>query len=233
MLSYRSTTKRFGGSSVCIRDDPTQENYRYTIDCDSVTFRRRDLTTSNSRDSRDLTDSHTEEIVDKSVDSYELPEVKLFHIGTDTHQRQYVEKADIKHTPRQRRSTAQNDYQTNHRCSYDRCAIRRHPEPNGPPIQEVKDLLVILTAAQTRIPSTPPVDAPIPTVEATEQRTSRTRNTPETVQLPPLRNTRSPSIPGSSRMHTEDPPNRYKKSTISEKILPLSDGVEHTFVVDL
>ncbi|ELR03875.1 hypothetical protein GMDG_06415 [Pseudogymnoascus destructans 20631-21] len=91
-------------------------------------------------------------------------------------------------------------------------------------IQEVKDLLVILTAAQTRIPSTPPVDAPIPTVEATEQRTPRTRNTPETVQLPPLQNTRSPSIPGSSRMHTKDPPNRYKKSTISEKILPLSDG---------
>ncbi|ELR02261.1 hypothetical protein GMDG_05331 [Pseudogymnoascus destructans 20631-21] len=91
-------------------------------------------------------------------------------------------------------------------------------------IQEVKDLLVILMAAQTRIPSTPPVDAPIPTVEATEQRMPRTRNTPETVQLPPLRNTRSPSIPGSSRMHTEDPPNHYKKSTISEKILPLSDG---------
>ncbi|ELR08736.1 hypothetical protein GMDG_08656 [Pseudogymnoascus destructans 20631-21] len=95
-------------------------------------------------------------------------------------------------------------------------------------IQEVKDLLVILSASQTRIPSTPPVDAPIPTVEVTEQRTPRTRNTPETVQLPPLRNTRSPSIPGSSQMHTEDPPNRYKKSTISEKILPLSDGVEHT-----
>ncbi|ELR03746.1 hypothetical protein GMDG_06376 [Pseudogymnoascus destructans 20631-21] len=31
-------------------------------------------------------------------------------------------------------------------------------------------------------------------------------------------------------MRTEDPPNRYKKSTISEKILPLSDGVEHTFL---
>ncbi|ELR08834.1 hypothetical protein GMDG_03508 [Pseudogymnoascus destructans 20631-21] len=97
-------------------------------------------------------------------------------------------------------------------------------------IQEVKDLLVTLMAAQTRIPSTPSVDAPIPTVEATEQRTPRTRNTPETVQLPPLRNTRSPSIPRSSRMLTEDPPNRYKKSTISEKILPLSDGIEHTFL---
>ncbi|ELR05193.1 hypothetical protein GMDG_07234 [Pseudogymnoascus destructans 20631-21] len=97
-------------------------------------------------------------------------------------------------------------------------------------IQEVKDLLVILSASQTRIPSTLLVDAPIPTVEVTEQRTPRTRNTPETVQLLPLRNIRSPSIPGSSRMHTEDPPNRYKKSTISEKILPLSDGVEHTFL---
>ncbi|ELR03023.1 hypothetical protein GMDG_05874 [Pseudogymnoascus destructans 20631-21] len=31
-------------------------------------------------------------------------------------------------------------------------------------------------------------------------------------------------------MHTKDPLNRYKKSTISEKILPLSDGVEHTFL---
>ncbi|ELR08001.1 hypothetical protein GMDG_08586 [Pseudogymnoascus destructans 20631-21] len=67
-------------------------------------------------------------------------------------------------------------------------------------IQEVKDLLVILSASQTRIPSTPPVDAPIPTVEATEQRTPRTRNTPETVQLPPLRNTHSPSIPGAEEM---------------------------------
>ncbi|ELR03668.1 hypothetical protein GMDG_06311 [Pseudogymnoascus destructans 20631-21] len=33
-----------------------------------------------------------------------------------------------------------------------------------------------------------------------------------------------------SRMHTEDPPTRYKKSTISEKITPLSDGIEHTFL---
>ncbi|ELR02401.1 hypothetical protein GMDG_05459 [Pseudogymnoascus destructans 20631-21] len=31
-------------------------------------------------------------------------------------------------------------------------------------------------------------------------------------------------------MLTEDPPNRYKKSTISEKILPLSDGIVHTFL---
>ncbi|ELR10100.1 hypothetical protein GMDG_04500 [Pseudogymnoascus destructans 20631-21] len=94
-------------------------------------------------------------------------------------------------------------------------------------VQEIKDLLVTLAATQTRIPSTPPVDTPIPTVEVAERRTSPMRNTPETVQLPPLRNTRSPSIP---RMYSEDPPNRYKKSTISEKITPLSDGIEHTFM---
>ncbi|ELR05263.1 hypothetical protein GMDG_07246 [Pseudogymnoascus destructans 20631-21] len=97
-------------------------------------------------------------------------------------------------------------------------------------IQEVQDLLVTLTAAQTRIPSTPPVDTPIPTVEAAEQRRPRTRNTPETVQLPPLQDFRSPSIPSTSRMHTEDPPARYKKSTISERITPLSDRIEHTFL---
>ncbi|ELR04703.1 hypothetical protein GMDG_01561 [Pseudogymnoascus destructans 20631-21] len=43
-------------------------------------------------------------------------------------------------------------------------------------IQEVKDLLVILSASQTRIPSTPPVDAPIPTVKATDQRTPLNEN---------------------------------------------------------
>ncbi|ELR02080.1 hypothetical protein GMDG_05241 [Pseudogymnoascus destructans 20631-21] len=96
-------------------------------------------------------------------------------------------------------------------------------------IQEIKDLLVTLTAAQTRIPSTPLVDAPIPTVEAAGQRTPRTRNTPETVQLPPLQDFRSPSIPSTSRMHTEDPPARYKKSTLSERITP-RDGIEHTFL---
>ncbi|ELR08516.1 hypothetical protein GMDG_03215 [Pseudogymnoascus destructans 20631-21] len=31
-------------------------------------------------------------------------------------------------------------------------------------------------------------------------------------------------------MHTEDPPTRYKKSTISERITLLSDGIEHTFL---
>ncbi|ELR01882.1 hypothetical protein GMDG_08768 [Pseudogymnoascus destructans 20631-21] len=97
-------------------------------------------------------------------------------------------------------------------------------------IQEVKDLLVTLMAAQTRIPSTPPVDVPIPTVKATEQRTPHTRNTPETVQLPPLQDFRSPSIPSTSQMHTEDPPTHYKKSTISERITPLSNGIEHTFL---
>ncbi|ELR03394.1 hypothetical protein GMDG_08902, partial [Pseudogymnoascus destructans 20631-21] len=90
-------------------------------------------------------------------------------------------------------------------------------------MQEIKEMIANLAATQTRIPSTPQVD----TVEVEERRTSPMRNTPETVQLPPLRNTRSPSIP---RMYSEDPPNRYKKSTISEKITPLSDGIEHTFM---
>ncbi|OAF54374.1 hypothetical protein VC83_09301 [Pseudogymnoascus destructans] len=90
-------------------------------------------------------------------------------------------------------------------------------------MQEIKEMIANLAATQTRIPSTPQVD----TVEVEERRTSPIRNTPETVQLPPLRNTRSPSIP---RMYSEDPPNRYKKSTISEKITPLSDGIEHTFM---
>lgn len=90
-------------------------------------------------------------------------------------------------------------------------------------MQEIKEMIANLAATQTRIPSTPPVD----TVEVEGRRTSPMRNTPETVQLPPLRNTRSPSIP---RMYSEDPPNRYKKSTISEKITPLSDGIEHTFM---
>ncbi|ELR08000.1 hypothetical protein GMDG_08585 [Pseudogymnoascus destructans 20631-21] len=97
-------------------------------------------------------------------------------------------------------------------------------------MQEIKEMIANLAATQTRITSTPPVDTPIPTIEAAERRTSPTRNTPETVQLPPLRNTHSPSIPRLSRMHTEDPPTRYKKSTISERITPLSDGIEHTFL---
>jgi hypothetical protein len=96
-------------------------------------------------------------------------------------------------------------------------------------MQEIKEMIANLAATQTRIPSTPPVDSPIPTVEATD-RPSHMRNTPKTVQLPPLQNTRSPSIPRLSRMPTKDPPNRYKKSTISKRITPLSDGIEHTFL---
>ena len=105
-------------------------------------------------------------------------------------------------------------------------------------MQEIKEMLVALTATQTRIPSTPPTDTPIPTVEEeedhtedqTETRAHPMRNTPGTVRLPPLQNTRSPSIPRAPRMTTEDTPSRYKKSTISEKITPLSDGIEHTFL---
>ena len=33
-----------------------------------------------------------------------------------------------------------------------------------------------------------------------------------------------------SRIYSEDPLNRYKKSTILERITPLSDGIEHTFL---
>ncbi|KFY68965.1 hypothetical protein V498_10538 [Pseudogymnoascus sp. VKM F-4517 (FW-2822)] len=53
-------------------------------------------------------------------------------------------------------------------------------------MQEIKEMIANLAATQTRIPSTPPVDTPIPTIEANEQRASPFRNTPETVQLPPL-----------------------------------------------
>ena len=95
---------------------------------------------------------------------------------------------------------------------------------------EIKELLVNLLASQTMIPTPPPtIDALKPSGEAPEQRLTPLRNAPETVRLPPLQNTRSPSIPRVSRIPTEEPP-RYKKSTISEKITPLSDGVEHTFL---
>lgn len=99
-------------------------------------------------------------------------------------------------------------------------------------VQEIKDLLVNLTATRTRIPSTPPVDTAIPTVEVedVERQRSYLRDTPDTVRLPPLQTPGSPTIPRQSRMHTEDPPHRYKKSTISERITPLSDGIDHTFL---
>ncbi|KFY97259.1 hypothetical protein V500_02153 [Pseudogymnoascus sp. VKM F-4518 (FW-2643)] len=90
---------------------------------------------------------------------------------------------------------------------------------------EIKELLATLVASQTSLPT--PEETPIPTVESVEPRTSPTRNTPKTVRLPPLQNTRSPSIP---RSNSEDPPHRHKKSTISERITPLSDGIEHTFL---
>ena len=99
-------------------------------------------------------------------------------------------------------------------------------------VQEIKDLLVNLTATRTRIPSTPPVDTAIPTVEVedVERQRSYLRDTPDTVRLPPLQTPGSPTIPRQSRMHTEDPPHRYKKSTISKRITPLSDGIDHTFL---
>jgi hypothetical protein len=96
-------------------------------------------------------------------------------------------------------------------------------------MQEIKEMIANLAATQTRIPSTPLVDSPIPTVEAMD-RPSHLRNTPETVRLPPIQGTCSPSIPRMSRILTEDHPNRQKKSTISERITPLSDGIEHTFL---
>ncbi|ELR09105.1 hypothetical protein GMDG_03689 [Pseudogymnoascus destructans 20631-21] len=108
----------------------------------------------------------TEEIVDKSIDSYKLPEVKLFRIDNDGQ------------LPRMttRQTTAEA---TTAVPSEDIPSRMAHLKVQ---IQEVKDLLVTLTAAQTRTPSTPPVDAPIPTVEAAGQRTPRTRNTPETTE---------------------------------------------------
>ncbi|KFY86454.1 hypothetical protein V498_07500, partial [Pseudogymnoascus sp. VKM F-4517 (FW-2822)] len=95
-----------------------------------------------------------------------------------------------------------------------------------------------LVASQTRIPSTPPpADTPVRTTEADETVDEQPeypatpmRNTPGTVRLPPVSNARSPSIPVLPRQYTEDPSSRYKKSTISEKITLLSDGIEHTFL---
>ncbi|KFY13886.1 hypothetical protein V491_06232, partial [Pseudogymnoascus sp. VKM F-3775] len=107
---------------------------------------------------------------------------------------------------------------------------------------EIKELLANLVASQTSLP-TPPADTPIPTIEeeegdhtegqtvlVQETRMRPMRNAPGTVRLPPLQSTRSPSTRSTTRMPTEDPPHRYNKSTISEKIIPLSDGIEHTFI---
>ena len=94
---------------------------------------------------------------------------------------------------------------------------------------EIKELLTTLVASQTRVLPTLE-DTPIPTVEVAERRRSPMRNTSKTVRLPPLPNTRSPSIPGLSRVPSEDPPHHHTKSTISNRITPLSDGIEHTFL---
>ncbi|KFY31795.1 hypothetical protein V493_00789 [Pseudogymnoascus sp. VKM F-4281 (FW-2241)] len=94
-------------------------------------------------------------------------------------------------------------------------------------------MVATLVASQTRILSTPPAaDTPVRTIEEDEpeQPTPIMRNTPGTVRLPPVGNARSPSIPVLPRQYTEDPSSRHKKSTISEKITPLSDGIEHTFL---
>ncbi|KFY65943.1 hypothetical protein V496_02252 [Pseudogymnoascus sp. VKM F-4515 (FW-2607)] len=105
-------------------------------------------------------------------------------------------------------------------------------------MRELKAMIATLVASQTRIPSTPPLaDTPVRTTEADETVDEQPeypaalmRNTPGTVRLPPVGNARSPSIPVLPRQYTEDPLSRYKKSTISEKITLLSDGIEHTFL---
>ncbi|OBT59928.1 hypothetical protein VE03_10718, partial [Pseudogymnoascus sp. 23342-1-I1] len=96
-------------------------------------------------------------------------------------------------------------------------------------MQELKAMIATLVVSQTRILPTPE-DTPIPTVESIERRARPMRDTPRTVRLPPLQSTRSPSTQSTSRIPSEDPPHRHKKSTISERITLLSDGVEHTFL---
>ncbi|OBT81042.1 hypothetical protein VE02_10333, partial [Pseudogymnoascus sp. 03VT05] len=100
-------------------------------------------------------------------------------------------------------------------------------------MRELKAMIATLVASQTRILSTPPAaDTPVRTIEVDrdEPPVSPIRNTPGVVRLPPISITRSPSIPALPRQYTEDPSNRYKKSTFLEKITPLSDGIEHTFM---
>lgn len=109
-------------------------------------------------------------------------------------------------------------------------------------MQEIKAMLAALMANQTT-PTSAPTPAPtaatpIPTIEdvddhtdnQSDTRTHPMRNTPGTVRLPSMPTTRAPSLPPIARTTTEDPPNRHKKSTISERITPLSDGIEHTFL---
>ncbi|OBT81107.1 hypothetical protein VE02_10376 [Pseudogymnoascus sp. 03VT05] len=100
-------------------------------------------------------------------------------------------------------------------------------------MRELKAMIATLVASQTRIPSTPlAADTPVRTIEVDrdEPPISLIRNTPSTVRLPPIGITRSPLIPALPRQYTKDPSNRYKKSTFSEKITPLSNGIEHTFM---
>lgn len=79
-------------------------------------------------------------------------------------------------------------------------------------------------AARTATPRLAP-EVVLPSIErATVPRLS------EAVRLPPTRNTRGPSLPALSRLPSEESASSSKKSTISEKITPLSDGLEHTFL---
>ncbi|KFY69529.1 hypothetical protein V496_00168 [Pseudogymnoascus sp. VKM F-4515 (FW-2607)] len=105
-------------------------------------------------------------------------------------------------------------------------------------MRELKAMITTLVASQTRILSTPLLaDTLVRTTKADETVDEQPeypatlmRNTPGTVRLPPVSNARSPSIPVLPRQYTEDPSSCYKKSTISEKITPLSDSIEHTFL---
>ena len=182
--------------------------------------------------------------MNKSIDSYELPEVILFRIEYDTPptkmSRKTISNAPLDNDGQPVRMTTR---QTTAAASTAPPVSTVPADPAGLPedipnrmthlemqIQEIRELLITLTAAQARLPSTPSLDDPVPTVEATEQRLPRIRNAAEAIQPPPFQPTRSPSIPRLLRLPTEEPPYRHNKSTISEKITPLSDGVEHTFL---
>ncbi|KFY66977.1 hypothetical protein V496_01828, partial [Pseudogymnoascus sp. VKM F-4515 (FW-2607)] len=97
-------------------------------------------------------------------------------------------------------------------------------------MRELKAMIATLVASQTRIPSTPPPADTLTVDEQPEYPATPMRNTPGTVRLPPVGNAHSPLIPVLPRQYTEDPSSRYKKSTILEKITPLSNGIEYTFL---
>jgi hypothetical protein len=165
--------------------------------------------------------------VNKSVDSYRLPgnQALPFYIDCDSIHLQTIMSKNS--TP----TLPDNDSQPS-RVTRRTTAIAQTALPPEDvlsrmavletQILEIKELLATLVASQTRTLPTPE-DTPMPTVESTERQTSHTQNTPETVRLPPLQNTRSQST-------SKDPLYRHKKSTISEKITPLSDGIDHTFL---